>query len=195
MKSLTLLPLLFAACASNDDSSSSSSLTQPPGQCGEIETHVFGIYQAPGDAATIHVDRPGRHALIISAHEATDWTITAGPDAKIEAVYAVGIGRQTVTAPTGAKVARDSQADGGPFACGYAYPDNGSDCDTYQLLNLTGKVINHQATSFHGCYAAGSFTVGEDMAVSADCDLDAGPGLSEFAACLGPDSCGGPILL
>lgn len=191
MKSLTWLPLVFAcACASNEGASSAS-LTQEPGQCGEIETHVFGIYAAVNDEATVHIDRPGHHALVVSAHHATKWTITVGPDAVVDGVYAVGIERQTVKAPAGTKVETDSRAEGGPEACGYSYPYDGQGCDTQQLINLTSKIINHGATSFHGCRTASSFTVAEDLAVSSDCDS----GLDEYVSCLGPDSCGGPILL
>lgn len=192
MKWLTWLPLVVLAACAADESSSTSSLTQPPGQCGEIETHVFGVYRAPGGQAKVHIDRPGHHVVVVSAHDATTWTVTAGPEAVIDAVYAVGIEPQTVRGPDGAQIKADSQADGGPYACGFAYPASAADgCDTQQLLNLAGKITRHDATSFHGCQVASSFSVGEDMAVRSNCDLP----LSEYAACLGPDSCGGPVIL
>jgi hypothetical protein len=190
MKSLVLLPVLVVACASGEDSSSSASLTQPPGQCGDIETHVFGVHQAPGGEVTIHIDRPGHHALVVSAYERVQWTITTSPDAVVDGVYAVGYGTQSVVAADGVKVARDSKEQGGPYACGYTWPYDGGSCNTEELVNLSSKIINHAATSFHGCYEAASFSVAEDMAVSASC-----PDLAEYAACAGPDSCGGPILL
>ena len=36
---------LFAACSA-EQASSSSSLTREPGACGQIETHVIGVYEA-----------------------------------------------------------------------------------------------------------------------------------------------------
>lgn len=191
MKSLLALPLVLLSACASDEGTSASSLTQPPGQCGEIETHVFGIYSAPAGKATVHIARPGRHALVVSAHDATTWTITAGDGAVIEGVYAVGIAAQTVKAPAGTKVESESRETGGAQACGYSWPYDGQGCDTRQLLNLTSKIINHGATSFHGCQVAGSFVLGEDMAVTSSCDVP----LAEFASCEGPDSCGGPILL
>ena len=183
------LGLLFA-CTSNEGTSSSS-LTQEPGQCGEIETHVFGIYRAPGGKATVHVERPGHHALVVSAHDATHWTITTAPGATVDGVYAVGIHEQTVTAPAGTKIATDSRDEGGPQACGYSYPYDGEGCDTEQLLNLTGVITKHGATSFHGCEVASTFRIAEDLGVASNCDVP----LQEYVSCLGPDSCGGPILL
>jgi hypothetical protein len=190
MKSLALSLLILAACTSNEGVSSAS-LTQEPGQCGEIETHVFGIYAAPGDAVTIHVERPGHHALVVSAHDATHWTITAGAGVTIDGVYAVGIREQTVTAPDGTKVRTDSRDTGGPEGCGYSYPYDGRGCNTDQLLNLTSIITKHGATSFHGCRSASTFRVAGDLGVTSNCDVP----LDEYVSCLGPDSCGGPILL
>lgn len=152
---------------------------------------MFGIYRAPDGVVDLRIARPGHHALVVSAHDATSWRITATNGAVIDGVYAVGVHRQTVDAPGSAKVARDCSDDGGPQACGYSWPDDGNGCNTDQLLKLTGKIINHSATSFHGCREAAAFTVGSDLAVTSDC---AAP-LDEFVSCGGPDSCGGPILL
>jgi hypothetical protein len=190
MKSLLLSFALLAACASNEGTSTAS-LSQEPGQCGELETHVFGIHGAPGGEVTIHVDRPGHHALVVSAKVATKWTIVARGEAVVDGVYAVGMERQTVDGPDTMKVETDSADDGGPGACGYTYPYDGRGCDTEQLLKLTSVITQHGATSFHGCASASTFTLAEDMTVTSNCDIP----LAEFASCLGPDSCGGPILL
>jgi hypothetical protein len=192
MKSFSLLLLLVASACSSSEESSSTSLTQLPGECGEIETHVIGIYETPDGDVTLRIDRPGRHALILSAYMPTTWNVTTGPGAQVEAIYAVGYHRQTVKAETGIKVVTDSHDDGGPYACGYSWPSNDPSCDTDQLLRLTGKVINHDATSYHGCYDASSWHMGEDLAVTSNCGTEQ----SDFVAnCNGPDSCGGPILL
>jgi hypothetical protein len=190
MKSLLFPVALLAACASNEGTSTTS-LSQEPGQCGELETHVFGVYGAPGGEVTVTIERTGRHALVVSAKVATRWTIVARDGAVVEGVYAVGMERQTVDGPDGMKVETDSADEGGPSACGYTYPYDGRGCDTEQLLNLTSVITQHGATSFHGCASASTFNLAEDMTVTSDCDVP----LDEFASCLGPDSCGGPILL
>src|SRR5262245_66258435 len=103
MKRLALLALAVTACTSNEGSSSQS-LTQPPGECGMIETHVFGVYAAPQGEVTVRIERPGHHALVLSAHDATTWHVVAGPDTTIDGIYAVGYVRQTVDAQRGIKL-------------------------------------------------------------------------------------------
>jgi len=191
MKCLALLALAVTACTSNEGSSSQS-LTQPPGECGMIETHVFGVYAAPQGEVTVRIDRPGHHALVLSAHDATTWHVVAGPDATIDGIYAVGYAPQTVDAPNGIKLVNDSKDTTGAFACGYAWPNPTADCNTDQLLRLSSKVVNHEANSFHGCRSASSFTVRSNLATTSDCS----EGQSDFVAnCYGEDSPCGPIFL
>ncbi len=192
-----LVPLALsslAGCAADEGASSSTSLTQPVGECGPVETHVFGIFKTPGGEARIHIDRPGHHAVVVSAHEATTWRITTGPDAVIDGVYAVGIHEQTLVGmKDGIKLVTDSKDTTGVYACGYTWPYDGAECNTEQLLLLSGKIVNHEATSFHGCYEASSFRVAKDLSVTSNCEL---ADQADFVAgCAGPDSCGGPIFL
>ncbi|MBL0212829.1 MAG: hypothetical protein IPQ07_02985 [Myxococcales bacterium] len=195
MKLLTgLLFASLAACATNEGSSSSS-LTQEPGNCGSIETHVIGIYKGFHDSATVHVTRPGKQALVLSAHDATRWTVTTGPGVELEAIYAVGIYAQHVSAPAGVRVVADSREEAGPYACGYTYPQAGTDCNTDNLLKLVEKKV-HPPTSFHGCYQGSIWSIGEDLTVTGNCNSDAGPAQTDMVqGCDGEDSCGGPILL
>lgn len=191
-----LTAVLFASlvgCADPASSTESQALVQPPGACGSLETHVFGIYEAPGGDATVTIYRPGKHAIVLSAHEATHWHVKAAAGVEIEAVYAVGIGKQTISAPAGAHTLAESQADGGPFACGYAWGGKSNGCDTDQLVKLVGHRV-HPMTSFHGCYAAASFKVGDDLAVTSDCDPAMGTQNDFVENCDGEDSCGGPVL-
>src|SRR3954470_11819993 len=60
------LTAALAACATNEGSSSSS-LTQEPGNCGSIETHVIGIREGFHDSASVHIKRTGKQALVLSA--------------------------------------------------------------------------------------------------------------------------------
>lgn len=191
---LSLVLTSLVGCATNEGSSSSS-LTQEPGNCGEVETHVIGIYQGFNGGATVHVSRPGKQALVVSAHQATEWNITVDPGVELEAVYAVGVARQHVTAPAGVRVVTDSKVDGGPYACGYTYPASGTDCNTDSLLKLVEKKV-HPVTSFHGCYQGSIWSIETNMAVIGNCNTDVGPAQTDMVqGCDGEDSCGGPILL
>jgi len=168
---LALAALVLAAACGTDDSTNTDSLTRAVGACGPDETHVVGVFEpwpgAGGDNGTIliSVDRPGNHTIVVSSHEAAKWKIVASNGAKVTNVYAVGMGKQSVSAPAGANVMTE---DAGTTACGYTWPGNGT-CDTKGLLRLASVRTNKHATSFHGCYQASSFTIGEDMAVTADC--------------------------
>ncbi|MBA3464791.1 MAG: hypothetical protein H0T46_32960 [Deltaproteobacteria bacterium] len=197
MKLATVLGLTLtslAACAGGEGTSSSS-LTQEPGNCGSLETHVIGIREGHQGKASVHVKRPVNQALVLSAREATTWTVTVEPGVVLEAVYAVGIGKQTVRAPEGVKVVTDSKVEGGPWACGYTYPASGTDCNTENLLDLIDKRV-HAPTSFHGCAQAGLWTIEENMAVIGNCNGDFGPIQTDMVqGCDGEDSCGGPIFL
>jgi hypothetical protein len=172
MKRLITALLLTAACGT-DDTASQESLTRLPGECGANETHVVGVFEATedvddpaGDSGPIllRVDRPGNHTIVVSSHEAASWKIVASNGAKITEVYAVGMGQQTVTAPAGTKVTTEADA----VACGYTWPGNDT-CDTRSLLHLSSIRLNKHATSFHGCFAARNFTIGEDLTVTSDC--------------------------
>ena len=188
------LTAALAACAANEGSSSSS-LTQEPGNCGSIETHVIGIREGFHDSASVHIKRKGKQALVVSAHEATVWTITTDPGVELEAIYAVGIYKQTIHAPEGVRVVEDSREEGGPYACGYTYPASGTDCNTNNLLKLVEKRV-HPPTSFHGCALGSIWTIEENMAVIGNCNGDAGAIQTDMVqGCDGEDSCGGPILL
>src|SRR5260370_886162 len=48
---------------------------------GSPAVHVVGIYESSG-SAHVNVTRPGRHIVVLSAFEPTEWTVTAGPDAR-----------------------------------------------------------------------------------------------------------------
>lgn len=156
---------------------------------------MIGIREGFQGRATVHVKRGGKQALVLSAHQATTWTVTVEPGVELEAVYAVGFEKQTVRAPEGVKVVTESKADGGPWACGYTYPASGTDCNTEKLLDLVHKRV-HEPTSFHGCAQAGVWEIEENMAVIGNCNGDQGPTQTDMVqGCDGEDSCGGTIFL
>ncbi|MBX3160648.1 MAG: hypothetical protein KF773_32075 [Deltaproteobacteria bacterium] len=196
MKSLAPIALLVAACTSTGIAE--QSLTQPVGECGETETHVFGVYKSGGGEVTVRIDRPGNHALVLTGHESVKWRIVTGPGVTIAGVYTVGVDPQTLmNPPAGARLGDDHMSGGGPGGCAYSYPEEKPGCDTAQLLRLVDKTVGHEATSFHGCFAATEFTMGADLATTSDCtEHSDGRAMSQFVTnCNGPDSCGGPIIL
>ena len=199
MKLALTAMVLLAACGT-DDASNTSSLTRAVGECGLHETHVVGVFEPDqvGDGTIlIHVDRPGKHTIVVSAHETAKWKIVASNGAQVTDVYAVGMSKQSVSAPAGANVMTE---DAGTEACGYTWPGNGT-CDTKGLLRLTSIRLNKHPTSFHGCYQASTFTIGEDLAVTADCANNqraAGGALKSIVTRCEPDKdesdCDGPVL-
>lgn len=158
---------LLAACSSEQD----SSLTREVGACGSTETHVIGVLDpGSGTDETVVLQRPGKHALVLSAYAATTWHVSTQAGAELVHVYAVGYHHQVVDAPKGVDVLTESHDDGTADANGYEYPNEA----TRSLLRLAAERVHHQPTTFHGCQTATTWTIGEDMGVVSDCDASAG---------------------
>jgi hypothetical protein len=155
--------VLLAACSS-EQSSSSTSLTREPGECSDVEVHVIGVNDGGGDSEVV-LARPGHHILVLSAYEATTWHVTTRNGAKLDRIYAVGHNRQKVVTDATTKITTESAADGGADATGFVYPDR----STEGLLKLASIRVERHATSFHGCFKATKWTIGENMAVTSDC--------------------------
>ena len=179
---LALSVLVLAAACGTESTSETESLTRGVGECGPRETHVLGVFEplvpdggSGGDDGSgtilIKVDRPGNDSLVFSAHEAGTWKIVTSSGAKVTDVYAVGKYAQRVIAPAGANVMTESDAQGGAMACGFSWPGNAT-CDTKGLLRLAALRLDKHATSFHGCYKAGNFVIGENLGVRSDCGLN-----------------------
>jgi hypothetical protein len=204
---LAAASLLFGACTTSDSSSTHvDSLTADPGACGAIETHVVGIYSSPTGEATVTVDRPGQHVLVLSAYEATRWHVQLGAGASLEHVYLTGYHAQTIDGvPAGVDVLTDSFDTDGTYGCGYSYPYDGGGCDTDGLMRLAAGKIHHDATTFHGCRSATEWNIGYDLTTSSDCAVeDAAASIAPQADWIGgcaanaqnddpdPIGCGGP---
>lgn len=190
MKIVTAVLFASLAACADTEGSSAYSLTQEPGACGSLETHVFGIHSGADGRVSVHIARPGTHAVVLSAVEATTWTVTAGPGVTIEGIYAIGKAEQIINGPRGIKAVAESQEQGDPFQCGYGWPvSGGSECNTEELINLVEKRV-HAVTSYHGCGFTSSFQLNADLSVSATCDEQ-----SYVQNCDGEDSCGGPLFL
>jgi len=166
-------PLLFTALAAlvgcNDDIDYSAK-TAPIGACGAVETHVVGIYDSGGKVVEIKIDRPGKHNIVVSAHDATKWKISTTNGARVLQVYAVGYDNQLVAVPRGTKVIKDSFEETGVYACGFGLgADRG--CDSEQLMTLA-SAMTHHVSSFHGCTTASSWRIGKDLGVTSNCAVE-----------------------
>jgi hypothetical protein len=186
------LIVLLAACTA-DDGSSSTSLTRLPGECGEVEVHVIGVGEAsPGDGggdgggSTVILTRPGRHILVLSSRDANNWNVEVRGDAQLQGVYAVGYEPQTVRANVKTQINTESKSEGGAGANGYTYPD----VKTEALLKLTSIRTARHPTSFHGCFSASKWVIGDDMAVTSDCASTSYTQYSAVLDCDGDNACG-----
>lgn len=193
---LALASLCLAAACTSSESSSATSLTQEPGNCGSLETHVFAQAKAPGGVARLTLSRPGTHAIVVSGYESIEWTIAVEGGAELEAVYAVGIKPQRVHAPAGVQVVSENKEDGDPYGCADGYPESTAvGCNTKNLVDLVEARV-HAITSLHACPEASRWTLGDDMAVTSDCGTREGKQQDDMVqGCTGEDSCGGPIFL
>jgi hypothetical protein len=163
------------------------------------ELHVVGIYdavRAPGASASrfeIEVRRKTPMVLVLSAHEATEWSVRAAPGARIEAVLVTGYHAQSAQVPAGVRLTSRSYAeDGSFFGNAYMWPHTGETCtdffpaitcdmlgDTWQLelgfhIESTSELVASveqwsglALTSFHGCREMSRLTLEEDRPLAA----------------------------
>jgi hypothetical protein len=178
------LVLLLAACG-NEQSSSSMSLTRDPGECSDVEVHVIGVYDGGSDA-TVDIQRPGKQIVVLAAHQPTTWKVNVHAGSTLQKIYAVGYYPQKVTANVTTKITTESKMEGGAGANGYMYPDKNTDA----LLKLTSIRVDYHATSFHGCYEATRWTIGENMLVTSDCAAGAFTQYDAVTDCDGDNQCG-----
>jgi hypothetical protein len=183
--------VLLGACA-GDNSSTSSSLTRLPGECSDVEVHVIGISDGGdgggggGGDSTVVLERPGHHILVLSSYEANTWNVQVKGEAKLDGVYAVGYFPQKVVSNVTTKINTESKMEGGAGATGYKYPDTATDA----LLKLTSIRVARHATSFHGCASASKWVIGENMAVTSDCDTATYTQYNAVLDCDGDNTCG-----
>ena len=197
LASFLLLAPLTGACT-DATGTDTASLTHAAGACGEIETHVIGVYQGEKSQGTVLLERKGKHALVLSSHEPMTWHVKTSNGAVLEHVYAVGFGKQTVVVDGATvDVISDNMADTGIGACGYSRADSTGDCDADSLMILASKRVHHDVTSFHGCHTASTWKIGANMATTSNCaaatqdDWAGGCKDNDGSGC-GPGSGGGP---
>lgn len=158
------------------------------------ELHVVGIYgapRAPGASAgrfEIEVSRKEPLALVLSAHEATEWIVRAGAGTQIESVIVTGYHAQSAQVPPGVTLLSRSYAtDGAFFGNAYMWPTGGEACTDFfppatcdmlgnawpaelafhvdsasQLVDGVELWTGLPLTSFHGCREMSRFTLEDD---------------------------------
>lgn len=195
MKVASAFVLVLLAACGTDEGSSSTSLTRLPGECGDVEVHVIGVNEVyPGDGSggggsdgsTVVLSRPGHHVLVLSSHAANTWNVQVKGDAILDGVYAVGYEPQKVVANVKTTIKTESKMEGGAGANGYMYPDVKTDA----LLKLTSIRVARHATSFHGCFRASKWVIGEDMSVTSDCEGTTYTQYNAVLDCDGDNTCG-----
>src|SRR5688572_28064805 len=116
---------------------------------GELEIHVIGVYETRSDhsggyhprgAGSVNVTRPGRHVIVLSSYEPTDFTVTAAPGATIERIILNGYESHSVKAPAGAVI--DNRSGSGAYlsACAYEWPGDDQGCNTKSLVDGVEKL-------------------------------------------------------
>jgi hypothetical protein len=185
MMRVSTLALVLAAACGTEQSTSSTSLTREPGECSDVEVHVIGVSDGGGDS-TVVLQRPGHHILVLSSFHAMHWTVDVKPGATLDKVYAVGHDSQRVTTNVATDVMTESEVEGGAGANGYMYPDPSA----VSLMKLAALRVERHPTSFHGCFAASHWTIGENMAVSSDCEAGTYTQYDAVIDCDGDNTCG-----
>jgi TARSH-like protein len=175
----------------------------PATNCGTPEVHVVSIYETSSNHsvagnASVAIERPGRHILVLSSYEATNWHVTLGANVSIRAVELIGYKTQTVDLAN-IPVTHDT-------GCGYSYPYNGGGCDTNALFATVQARTGLGVTTFHGCYQASQWALHADGTAASNCNTSAGYKVDEVIARCGtrsgwepapfstltPPSCTGP---
>lgn len=131
------------------------------------EVHLIGIYEGNGGTANVHLARPGPALLVLSAYATTTWTVTMTADVELRAVLLLGYEEQKLNIGVDVVEVFVSYEKTGEFlGCGYEWPDldPNSGCETGELIAGIKEVFGLSPSSFSGCYAGSTFTLGENGA-------------------------------
>jgi hypothetical protein len=137
---------------------------------GSVGLHVLSIYESsnnPGEErhpdgdATVQINLPGEHDLVLVSYEPVHWRVSAGAQTTVRHVIVYGYHAQRVSAPSHAKinVYSHDQGTGVGVYCGYSLPwtFNDGGCDTLKLSKQIVEDTGRAPSSFHGTYRASTF--------------------------------------
>lgn len=146
-------------------------VVQRVARTGAPELHVLGVYESADHAFGVHtrgeavveVRRSVPMVLVLSAYEATHWTIRAADQTEIEQVILNGYYQQTASvAPEVEVIDRSDFASGKPMLSDCGYGDDEGGCDTRSLIHGAEQLTGQALTSFTGCYHASSFLIDDE---------------------------------
>lgn len=139
-------------------------------KAGDVEVHALGMYETRSDHgfdyhprghATITLTRKGRHALVLSAYEPTDFEIVVGPGSELVGVLVDGYSDHIVIAPSGVPVENRSGEASHRSACSFIWPGDTGGCDTPVFAGEAKQKFG-ALTDFAGCYTATAFEITDD---------------------------------
>lgn len=140
------------------------------------DDHSAGYH--PTGNATVKLQRPGKHILVLSAYEPTVWHVETASGVVLNAIHFISYYTQSaIVLNSGVAIVSHSFSSG---ACGYSWPYNGQGCDTNQLLTLARQYTGYEIKSFHGCYRATTWTLNADMKANSNCGTNAGYQMYEW---------------
>jgi hypothetical protein len=140
------------------------------------ELHVIGVYGGaevegehgiePRQAVRVTVDRPGKDVeLVLTAHDAIDWTIVATPGTRVRRAILSGYEEQRAIAPAGVQIDAYSAEAGKPFGKAYSARDWPS-VDAELLVAAAQQHTQLALTSFRGCHRSPYFTITDEPATA-----------------------------
>ncbi len=128
---------------------------------GSPEVHFLGVYETRLGVASVVDTRSAPHVLVLSAHAATSWVISARAGAALQRVVLLGANRHTATVPPGV-VVENRSGEPALGTCAYAWPSEGDACDTLTSMASAEQLTGAPVATFCGCYGASVFVVGDE---------------------------------
>ncbi len=134
--------------------------------CAGTELHVVGVYEPlpRGTPISVTVARRGvPMMLVLSSYEPAEWQLRIEEGVALEGVVLNGHNaHRLVGVPAGVVVVDRSGARGAFASCAYSWPGDEGGCGTQELVAGVEALSGLTLTSFTGCYAGSSFSLGAD---------------------------------